>query len=70
MPNTMIPLLVKCCGEGCGKVLETRWVNYNGLGDDSKYRYIKDGELVSHGMCEACQLSYYGEILARRKSNE
>lgn len=67
MDQPQIPLIIRCCGEGCGKDLGVRWVDYNGLGADSKHRYIVDGELVSHGMCDECQLKYYGHVVSTTK---
>jgi hypothetical protein len=56
--------VTECCGKGCGKTLKLSWLDKDKLSGSAIEQYQKYGKVVSHGMCEECQMRYYGTVYA------
>jgi len=59
--NKKVPFITRCCGAGCGITLKVSWLNFETLSESAQEQFEKYGKVVSHGMCEDCQLRYYGK---------
>jgi len=57
-----VPFVTECCGKGCGQTLKLAWLDKDKLSGSALEQYYKYGKVVSHGMCEACQMRYYGTV--------
>ena len=65
MNEKKVPFITECCGKGCGVTLKVAWLDKATLSDSAKEQLERYGKVVSHGMCEDCQLKYYGQVYAK-----
>lgn len=64
MNKNQVPFVTACCGEGCGRTLKVAWLDRATLSPSAQEQFERFGKVVSHGMCEECQLKYYGKVYA------